>query len=420
MYKEEKEYRERIEELFSKHPTVQNSGFNSSSYKSGLEGMMALDSSLGHPWKSYRCIHVAGTNGEGSVSSMLAACLAANGWKVGLYTSPHLLDFRERIKIVRGNSFEMISKEGVWEFLEQYEKDGLSFFEITTGMAFWWFKKQKVDYAVIEVGLGGRLDSTNIISPVLSIITSIGLDHCSMLGNTLAQIAGEKAGIFKKDTPAIAGITTEQTREVFKETAERIGAPLYLCDGDPFPKLKCDLEGDYQKYNLRTVSKAIQILGEELKTQAIEHTSAITGLHARWERICARPEVICDIGHNPPALKLNFAQLQSSGRPLVIIYGVMADKDLAGIAPLMPSDAHYVLTAPAISRAMDVPTLQSRLKELRPELETSASQNAKDAVAIALRLAQNDPRTLVYIGGSTYVVADCLPVIEEYNLSVTR
>ena len=445
-------YRALVEDLFSKHPSVQSAGFKAGAYKPGLEGMTAFDRSLGSPWKRFRTIHVAGTNGKGSVSSMLAAALSASGLKVGLYTSPHLVDFRERIKIIGPGTSQMsmITKEAVWDFLTQKDLTGLSFFEITTGMAFWWFADQKVDAAVIEVGLGGRLDSTNIITPEISIVTSIGLDHCAMLGDTRAAIAAEKAGIFKPGVPALVATTDDETAPVFERIASEVHCPLFFADssdcfvgrthplktvatrglvngrgpasagrdersevftgvGSPdICKIKLDLEGPCQSINLRTVLAALELMGVDPDMEAISRTAAITGFHGRWERLMDNPEVICDIGHNPAALELNFKRLAGLGRPLVIVYGIMADKDLDGIAPLMPSGAHYILAAPSTERSLKVEALFERLGSLRPDLETESAPSVADAVRRALELASGIPGSLVYIGGSTFVVSEAV------------
>ena len=401
------QYEKKIEEIFARHPSVQVSGFSGRAYKAGIESMIAFDSALGSPWKSFLCIHVAGTNGKGSVSSMLAASLASTGLRVGLYTSPHLLDFRERIKLIPN---ELISKEEVMEFLERYEKEieSLSFFEITTGMAFWWFERQKVDVAVIEVGLGGRLDSTNVIIPELSVITSIGLDHCSMLGDTRAEIAAEKAGIFKKGIPALVWGHDPETDSVFEKQAKEVGADLHFADEmiQPVHLDGMDLRGEYQDLNVRTTLAALQLLGINPDFDAIRNTAKITGLRGRWEILQENPTVICDIGHNPPALAHNFGQLTSTGRPLIIVYGIMADKALDDIAPLMPSRARYILCAPDTPRALPVAELHKRLSALRPELNLSVSPSVKDAVSSALELAS--PDTIIYIGGSTFVVAEAI------------
>lgn len=564
-------YNKRLEELFSRFQSVQKVGFTGDAYKPGLDGMLRFSAVLGDPWKAYPCVHVAGTNGKGSVCSMLAAALAAGGivrrqadgqcWyrrplvgheaalcparmagsengatsrRIGLYTSPHLLDFRERMKIVSGDGFELISREEVWEFLCLYEEafEGLSFFEITTGMAFWWFARHGVDAAVIETGLGGRLDSTNIIKPVLSIVTSIGLDHCALLGSTRAAIAREKAGIFKPGVPAVVGVRDAETAPVFEEVADAVGAPLVFAsdvaafsisfDQQESPKAtndsflsesdllsRMDLTGPCQDLNLHTVLVALDILcdlpykqpktrkvmaleaapslkkaknkeghgfgdrtflensqnqgrsqGEMIKVliEAIANAGKRTGLWGRWQRICEKPEVICDIGHNPPALKENFARLealqsgkkgdetqagdgnsksrdgiQAINRDIIIVYGIMADKDLAGIAPLMPAKAKYILAAPDNQRALPADQLKARLAKLRPDLETFVADdsyctgraNGKQAaepykrgsvaaaVRQALTLAQDLPNPLIYIGGSTFVVAEALPLFNE-------
>ena len=409
------EYETLIEDIFSRHPSVQVSGFGPKSYKAGLDAMREFDLKLGSPWRNYRIIHVAGTNGKGSVSSMLASCLAAQGLKVGLYTSPHLLDFRERVKMVDSEGWAMVDKPYVQTFLEKHYSDiaSLSFFEITTGLAFSWFAEQKVDVAVIEVGLGGRLDSTNIIDSELSIVTSIGLDHCALLGDTREQIASEKGGIFKNGANALVWGHDAQTDRVFEEIALRIGAKLHFADElIPEAELQAyrpesmDLRGEYQQDNVRTVLAALGLLGVKADAHAIEHTAERTGLRGRWEKLNDNPETICDIGHNPPALARNFAQLKESGRPLTIVYGVMADKALDDIAPLMPSDADYILCAPKGNRALPVHELHSRLAALRPELRLEDATSVADAVKIARSKSQIE--SIIYIGGSTFVVAEAL------------
>lgn len=428
------QYEKKLEEIFARHPSVQVSGFTGRAYKAGIESMLAFDAVLGSPWKSYRCIHVAGTNGKGSVSSMLAASLAASGLRVGLYTSPHLVDFRERIKVVGAvASPTLISREEVMEFLEKYDREieSLSFFEITTGMAFWWFERQKVDVAVIEVGLGGRLDSTNVLTPMLSVVTSIGLDHCAMLGDTRPQIALEKAGIFKRGVPALVWGHDPETDPVFRAYASGIGAPLHFADevgapaGTIFNIENMDLLGEYQSLNVRTVLAALSLLGVAPCLEALRHTASITGLRGRWEILSERPTVICDIGHNPPALVLNFRQLEkmassegalhsadscgeAPAERLIIVYGIMADKALDDIAPLMPAGARYILCAPDTPRALPAEILQTRLQTLRPDLSLETSPSVAEAVRTALRLAS--PDTIVYIGGSTFVVAEALPL----------
>lgn len=409
----EEEYNCRLDELFARSPSVQNAGFTPGSYKPGLDGMMKFDSAMGHPWKKFKCIHVAGTNGKGSVSSMIAASLSALGFRVGLYTSPHLLDFRERMKVV-GES--MISREEVWEFLETFNCDGLSFFEITTGMAFWWFADKKVDYAVIEVGLGGRLDSTNIITPALSVVTSIGLDHCALLGSTRSMIASEKAGIFKKDIPALVWGHDTETDIVFENKASESDCPLFYADIDTADGIESDLTGEYQQGNIATAIKALGLLGFPLSDtvlDALKHTAERTGLRGRWEKLCRNPLTICDIGHNPAALRINLSSLEKIGRPLVIVYGVMADKDIDSIIPLMPADAHYILVAPATPRAMKADELFSRIRSARPELDAEPAESVREGIEQARSYAS--PDSVIYIGGSTFVVCEALPL---YNLDV--
>ena len=456
------QYEKKIEEIFERHPSVQVSGFSGRAYKSGIDGMIAFDNVLGQPWKAFRCIHVAGTNGKGSVSSMIAASLASSGLRVGLYTSPHLLDFRERIKIVSdgiggapcpqrpcrpihtgdeaspkppaafspfrisglaantrpGRASDdatlspptLIEKQEVLEFLERYEKEieSLSFFEITTGMAFWWFAREGVDVAVIEVGLGGRLDSTNVITPELSVVTSIGLDHCSMLGDTRAEIALEKAGIFKPGIPALVWGHDPETDKVFTDFASKVGAELHFADEiiEPVHLEGMDLRGEYQDLNVRTTLAALKLLKVEPDLKALRLTARITGLRGRWEILRENPTVICDIGHNPPALEWNFRQLEQSGRPLIIVYGIMADKALDDIAPLMPARARYILCAPDSARALPVQALFERLSALRPDLSLQTAPSVRDALDHALSLAS--PDTLIYVGGSTFVVSEIL------------
>ena len=397
-----------LADLFDKHPTVQKVGFGAGAYKPGLAGMEAFDAALGHPWRKFRTIHVAGTNGKGSVSSMLTAALAASGLRVGLYTSPHLVDFRERIKIIENGEPSMISRESVFKFLTETDLGDLSFFEITTGMAFWWFAEQEVDVAVIEVGLGGRLDSTNIILPELSVITSIGLDHCAMLGNTRAEIAAEKAGIFKPGVPAVVWGWDDETGPVFESHAAEAPCPLFFADEFEPEDFALDLAGPCQSINLQTVLAALELLGIEADRDAIARTARITGFRGRWERLRTEPETICDIGHNPAALQLNFERLAEMGRPLFIVYGVMADKDLDGIAPLMPVEAEYFLVAPATSRSLPVETLKDRLSSLRPDIRACAAPSVADGVKMAVKKASGVPGSLVYIGGSTFVVAEAV------------
>ena len=410
-----------MDEIFRRFPSVQNVPFGEA-YKPGLDNMRAFDEALGRPSRALKCVHVAGTNGKGSVANMLASAFDACGYKVGLYTSPHILDFRERMRI----GGRMVPKEWVYDFLcrwkPYFEEHSLSFFEITTGMAFKWFADEKVDVAIIEVGLGGRLDSTNIITPELSIVTTIGLDHCALLGNTLAEIAAEKAGIFKPGVPALVGETTPETLPVFESKAQ---GPLYTvissgaegevetraCERWLQPKsailAKMDLQAEPQERNLRTVLAAIELLkakfpalgDAERVVDGIEHTAARMNFHGRWERLCEKPPVIADIGHNAQALESNFRKIEAMGHP-IIIYGIMADKDLDAIIPLMPRTASWVFTTPSTKRALPADEILRRCN--MPDAR--AIDSVKEAVRYALSLGRP-----VYIGGSTFVVAEALP-----------
>ena len=408
------EYEDLVQDIFRRFPSVQKEGFKPGAYKPGLEGVRDFDKVLGSPSGAIKTIHVAGTNGKGSVANMLAAALSAAGYRTGLYTSPHLVDFRERCRI----DGEMIPKEYVHEFLEKwkpyFEAENLSFFEITTGLAFRWFADSKVDVAVIECGLGGRLDSTNIITPVLSVITSIGLDHCALLGNTLPEIAAEKAGIMKPGVPCVVGETNPETAPVFDASAK---GPLVYADKAK-PQLwerhkeilaAMDLLAPVQRKNLRTVLCALELLQQEFPGDqdkfiyGIEHTAALMHFHGRWERLQEKPLVIADIGHNAHALASNFKALKATKRPLIIVYGIMADKDLDSIIPLMPRKARYIFVAPDTPRALPAEEIQKRAKGLK---DTIIAPSVKAGIKMAMNEATDD--TIIYIGGSTFVVAEAL------------
>ena len=439
-------YRLKVEAIFTRYPSVQKVPFGDA-YKPGLEHMLRFAAILGDPQDRYRTIHVAGTNGKGSVASMLASVLSAAGLRTGLYTSPHIEDFRERARIIGPGSIPdsgLIPEDYVYDFLCRYEADmdalDLSFFEITTGLAFKWFADEKVDVAVIETGLGGRLDSTNIIIPDLSVVTSIALDHCALLGDTLEAIAGEKAGIFKEGVPAVVGEYLPETRPVFEARAAELGCRLVFAQ-EAEPSLAgregeilrdMDLRGKYQAKNLRTVLAAVDVLGEdrfysgladEVKVAgALVHTASRTGFHGRWERLLENPAVIADIGHNPAALKENFSQLEEMVRSgedpgLVIVYAVMADKDLEGIMPLMPEDATYIFTSPGISRALPEKKLTAAYREFcrshgRPDDRIFGFPSVREAFGKAVSLAGNSG-ALVYVGGSTYLVSEVVGILQS-------
>ena len=444
-------YESLLRDIFTRFPSVQTGGFSEGAYKPGLARMEAFDALLGHPHRRYRTIHVAGTNGKGSVANMLASVLSAAGLKTGLYTSPHLFDFRERMRVATPDGVSLIPPEDVFAFLTEHraamDRLDLSFFEITTAMAFRWFADRKVDVAVIETGLGGRLDSTNIIRPDLALITSIGLDHCALLGGTLQAVAREKAGIFKEGVPSLVGEALPQTRPVFERHAAHL-CPLSFAQ-DAAPSLwrrrrrilgGMDLRGACQEKNLRTVLAALDILKQDpfyhglsdasRVEDALMHTAVRMDFHGRWERLLDDPPVIADIGHNPPALRENFAQLEAmraagEAGDLILVYGVMADKDLPSILPLMPEGAAYFLTAPSTPRALPASELGRRFRAFRkarglPCTHVWVVEDVPGAVRAALALARSRKRDatgappLVYIGGSTFVVSEAAPLFGRF------
>ena len=358
-----KTYEEKINWLFNQFPSYQKVG--KVAYKPGIETMEAFDAVLGHPHRKFRSIHIAGTNGKGSTSHMLAAGLAACGLKVGLYTSPHLVDFRERMKIVEGDSFRMVPREFVEAFLDRWQdfftENKPSFFEITTGMAFDFFAAEAVDIAVIETGLGGRLDSTNVITPILSIITNIGLEHCEHLGYTLEAIAGEKAGIIKPGVPAVVGEFLPETRPVFEAKATACGSPLtFAVEAPPCLELKVsdlDLPGDYQERNLCTLSAAVGVLQPMLSLDLAAFRTGVcaaarrTGLHGRWETlreadpVAGKAKIICDTGHNAHGLRWVAEQIDRISCDygnVFFILGLAREKDLSAIIPLLPRNVSYI------------------------------------------------------------------------------
>ena len=443
-------YEELLADIFRRFPSVQGNGFTPGAYKPGLSHMYAFDEALGFPSRRLRTIHVAGTNGKGSVANMLASVLGACGYKAGLFTSPHLVDFRERVRI----GASLIPKDYVKDFLIEWmpwiREHDLSFFEITTGLAFKWFADEGVDAAVIEVGLGGRLDSTNVLEkPELCIITSIGLDHMAQLGNTVPEIAAEKAGIFKAGVPCVIGELDPQTAPVFEEKSYMF-CPLHYAS-EMRPPLwnrhaallkEMDLQADVQEKNLRTVLVALDLLKEcfprlqnaEAVADGLIHTARNMDFHGRWERLSENPYVVADIGHNAHALQHNFAQLESrvaSGRysSLIIVYGIMADKDLDAILPLMPVDATYIFAAPASQRALPAGELLRRFNNYRRShglpSRSFFSGSVREAVQMAIQLcqslstqlsrsasAENPAPPLIYIGGSAFVVAEALPLFK--------
>ena len=454
-------YDEKIAWLFNQFPSYQKVG--KVAYKPGMETMMAFDEALGHPHRRFRSIHVAGTNGKGSTCHMLAAGLAACGLKVALYTSPHLVDFRERMKIVEGEGFRMVSKEWVEGFIDRwqpfFEEHKPSFFEITTGMAFAFFADEQVDIAVIETGLGGRLDSTNVITPILSIITNIGLEHCEHLGFTLEAIAGEKAGIIKPGVPAVVGEYLPETRPVFEAKAMACGLEMpgqaghdadsqaghdvsrhpgndfsrnprldrgsqlvFATEAEPCLELNVsdlDLPGDYQQRNLCTLSAAVGVLqpmlGLDLDAfrSGVREAACRTGLHGRWETLreadpaAGKAKIICDTGHNAHGLRWVAEQVDRISCDydnVFFILGLAREKDVDAIAPLLPRNVQYIWTQAASPRALPAVDLANAMSD------HGLSGSVAFTVAAALDLAESlsTDKDLIFIGGSNFVVCEVL------------
>ena len=403
-------YQDTVNWMFQQLPMYQNKG--NSAFKKDLSNTINLAKHLNHPENGFKSIHVGGTNGKGSTSHMLASILHEAGYKVGLYTSPHLKDFRERIRI-NGN---VISKHAVIGFIKRnktfLEANQLSFFEMTVGMAFDYFSKGKVDIAIIEVGLGGWLDSTNIITPELSIITNIGFDHTQFLGNTLPKIAGEKAGIIKQNIPVVIGETNSETEKVFKCKAEETNSEIYFADQNVDQVLESDLKGAYQIHNIKTVIQSIKILNDldfkiteqDLKKGLLNVVSN-TGLKGRWQVLQEQPKIICDTAHNREGLVYVMQQLKEEVfQTLHIVFGVVNDKDLDSIIPLLPTDALYYFCKPDVQRGLNAEILQKTFEEngLKGEVYNS--------VKLALSVAKSNANEtdLIYIGGSTFVVAEII------------
>jgi dihydrofolate synthase / folylpolyglutamate synthase len=404
-----RDYSQTVEWMFQQLPMYQRIGVNA--FKKDITNTLDFAAHLGDPHKKFKSIHVAGTNGKGSTSHMLASILQEAGLKVGLYTSPHLKDFRERIKI---NGKE-ISEEDVVQFIENNEEflasHKLSFFEMTVGMAFDHFARNEVDIAVIEVGLGGRLDSTNIITPELSVITNIGLDHVQMLGDTLAKIAVEKAGIIKEGISVVIGERCEETSPVFIATAALNNAEIFFAEEEFIRNYESDLKGDYQQKNIQTVITAIGKLDrswgikENHIIQGLRKVKENTGLRGRWDIIAEHPKVICDTAHNAEGLQWVIKQLQKEvyGR-LFIVLGVVNDKDLDKILPLFPKEATYFFSKPDVPRGMDAENLKEKSAKfgLKGEVISSVSK----AYRAAREQAGEDD--LIYVGGSTFTVAEII------------
>lgn len=403
-------YQQTLDYLFSQLPMFQRIG--ASAYKVDLFNTIELCNLLDNPQHHFKSIHIAGTNGKGSTSHMLASILQEAGYKVGLYTSPHLIDFRERIKI----NGEMISEESVIDFVTKYkadfEKINLSFFEWTVGLAFDYFSKQKVDIAVVETGLGGRLDSTNIINPEIAIITNIGKDHMQFLGNTLEKIAVEKAGIIKKNVPIIIGETQQEIEHIFVTKAKELDTSIYFADQIIHQGLDSDLKGSYQKKNIKTVLASVHelkkigytILEEQIK-RALLNVVRNTGLMGRWQTLGENPKIICDTGHNEAGIKEVVSQLATLNyNKLHVVLGAVNDKEIDYILELLPKYAKYYFCQAKIPRALDVIELKN--KALKFGLKGECYGSVQEAYQAAKEKASS--ADVVFVGGSTFVVAEVL------------
>lgn len=422
-------YQETVEYLFNSTPVFEHVG--ASAYKEGLENTLALDEHFNHPHTHFLSIHIAGTNGKGSCSHSLAAILQAEGYKVGLYTSPHLIDFRERIKV----NGKMIPEQYVIDFVKNersfFEPLHPSFFELTTALAFKYFAEQKIDIAIIEVGLGGRLDCTNIITPILSIITNISFDHTQFLGNSLAEIAGEKAGIIKQGVPTIIGEAVPETRVVFQSKAQKMDSVITFAEDIPallsshilpnggikyqtrfFGDIEGELGGTYQEKNTNTVLTAAMYLYNKGIIKDVTSISLglskvceTTGLMGRWQKLKEHPLVICDTGHNAGGWKYLSQQIkQQPCKHRRIIFGMVDDKDLHTVMRMLPKEATFYWTQPSTKRAFPVKKIAEEAKEYG--LDGNCYETVKDAYMTALKDAGEED--FIFVGGSSYIVADLL------------
>lgn len=430
-------YQETIDYLFNVTPLFQNIGKDA--YKEGLDNTIILDNHFNNPHKKFRTIHIAGTNGKGSCSHTIAAILQSAGYKTGLYTSPHLIDFSERIKV----NGEPVEKEFVIDFVKQnkdfFEPLHPSFFELTTAMAFLYFAEKKVDVAVIEVGLGGRLDCTNIITPDLSIITNISFDHTQFLGNTLKDIAKEKAGIIKEKKPVIIGEYTPETKTVFEDKAKSTNSDiifaednklingykqtengLLLYKSDKIKDLYGELNGLYQVKNTNTILNAVyKLIGlgynidETNIKNGFKNVCHLTGLMGRWQKLEENPTIICDTGHNIGGMKYIVEQLSRMKYDKIhIIIGMVNDKDISGVISLLPKNAKYYFTQASVKRALPA----EQVKEIANNhgLKGEAYSSVEKALTIAKNNAKEND--LIFIGGSTFIVADLIVLYKSHKL----
>lgn len=426
-------YRETIDYLFNIAPLFQNIG--AGAYKEGLANTWELDKHFGHPHRTYKTIHVGGTNGKGSVSHTLAAILQSAGYKVGLYTSPHLVDFRERIRV----NGEMIPEQRVIDFVEQersfFEPLNPSFFELATALAFQYFKEQEVDIAVIEVGLGGRLDCTNIITPILSIITNISFDHTQFLGNTLEEIAREKAGIIKPNIPVVIGETNghKSVRSILLNKSLETKSKIYFADEKDeikhchngvyetrhFGIFQTELRGLCQEKNTATILAALDAIENSGSIKSLwalsldsmkaihhgfAHVCSLTGLMGRWQKIQEHPCIVCDTGHNPAGIQYITEQLKEITSPLRIILGMVSDKDVRGSLSLFPKEATYYFTQASVKRAMPV----SEIAQIGKELGLKGTTFPTVVEAYQAALHDTLPDDFIFVGGSSFIVADLL------------
>ncbi len=404
-------YQDTVNWMFKQLPMYQMQG--AIAYKKDLTNTLLLVDYLGNPQANLKCIHVAGTNGKGSTSHMLASIFQEAGYKVGLYTSPHLKDFRERIKI----NGDMITEEFVVEFINKhrtfFERHELSFFEMSVGLAFAYFNHLNIDIAIIETGMGGRLDATNVIRPLISVITNIGFDHTAFLGNTLALIAAEKAGIIKTNVPVVIGEYTKETKSVFTLKANETQSEIYFSSDLISETYPAALLGNYQIHNRKTVLQTIRVLQAQRQFVITEHdirkgflkVIENTGLHGRWQQLQEHPKVICDTAHNAAGLTSVIGQiLEEHYDQLHIVLGVVNDKDLNEILPLFPKEAVYYFCRPNIPRGLDAAILKDKATEMG--LSGSIYNSVSEAYQTALNRAS--PSDLIFIGGSTFVVAEIL------------
>lgn len=422
-------YQETIEYLFNSMPVFEKVG--NSAYKPGLFNSESLDKHFNHPHRNYKTIHVAGTNGKGSCSHTLAAILQSAGYRVGLYTSPHLVDFKERIRV----NGECISEDYVVDFVHQnasfFEPLHPSFFELTTALAFKYFADSEVDVAVIEVGLGGRLDCTNIISPVLSVITNIGLDHVALLGDSLSKIASEKAGVIKPQTPVVIGEYNDETLPVFKAKALEENAKLILAEDQPevtsyaqnadnswkyttkhFGIVEGQLKGSYQVKNSNTILTAVkelQLLGFDISTdhvkEGFKHVETLTGLAGRWQTLSQTPYILCDTGHNEAAWNYLSQQLNELAcNQLHIVFGMVDDKDIDAVIQLLPEKAIYYFTKASCKRALSEHIIEQKAK--MRGLKGTSYPTVEEACSAALSAVKGDD--CLFIGGSNYIISEVL------------